>query len=136
MHDEACPIFEDMIDNMMMGHEWILKEFGVRPRIAWQIDTFGHSNTNARLFAEMGFDALFLSRIDDIDKIRRTKDRELEFVWTPNTESLGNDVNIFTHVLFNHYESPTGFNFEPDSFDVPLVTDPNNKHYNAERLIP
>ena len=59
MHDEACPIYDDMINNMQMGHDFIFKEFGIRPRIGWQIDTFGHSNTNARFFAEMGFDAVF-----------------------------------------------------------------------------
>jgi hypothetical protein len=35
MHDEACPIYEDMIDNMMIGHDFILKEFGVKPSIGW-----------------------------------------------------------------------------------------------------
>lgn len=72
MHDEACPIYEDMIDNMMMGHDFILKEFGVKPRIGWQIDPFGHSNTNARIFSEMGFDAWFFARLDGGDKQRRT----------------------------------------------------------------
>lgn len=68
MHDEACPSWEDMIDNMRTGHEFILKEFGVKPRIGWHVDPFGHTNTNARLFAEMGFDALFFARMDDSDK--------------------------------------------------------------------
>jgi len=35
MHDEACPTYEDMINNMMFGHEFLLKEFGVTPRIGW-----------------------------------------------------------------------------------------------------
>ena len=35
MHDEACPNYQDMINNMMIGHEFIMKEFGVRPRIGW-----------------------------------------------------------------------------------------------------
>jgi alpha-mannosidase len=35
MHDEACPIYEDMIDNMMHGQQWVLKNFGVKPRIGW-----------------------------------------------------------------------------------------------------
>ena len=114
MHDEACPIYEDMIDNMMIGHEFILKEFGVKPSIGWQIDPFGHSNTNARLFAEMGFDAWFFARLDGEDKQRRVDANELEFVWMPNAKSLGKDVNIFTHVLFNHYSAPPNFNFEID----------------------
>ena len=35
MHDEACPTYEDMINNMMLGHDFILEEFGVKPRIGW-----------------------------------------------------------------------------------------------------
>jgi hypothetical protein len=35
MHDEACPTYDDMINNMMIGHEFILREFGVKPRIGW-----------------------------------------------------------------------------------------------------
>jgi Glycosyl hydrolases family 38 N-terminal domain len=35
MHDEACPIYEDIIDNMKLGHDFILNEFGVKPRIGW-----------------------------------------------------------------------------------------------------
>lgn len=64
MHDEACPHYEDLLNNMMKGHDFLLREFGIRPTIGWQIDPFGHSNANARLFAEMGFDALFFARID------------------------------------------------------------------------
>ena len=63
MHDEACPTYTDMIFNMMLGHDFILKEFGVKPRIGWHIDPFGHSAVNARLFAEMGFDAFFVCRL-------------------------------------------------------------------------
>mmetsp|Transcript_30495 Transcript_30495/g.22222 ORF Transcript_30495/g.22222 Transcript_30495/m.22222 type:complete len:126 (+) Transcript_30495:168-545(+) len=35
MHDEACPHYEDMIANMQVGHEFAMKEFGVKPRIGW-----------------------------------------------------------------------------------------------------
>jgi hypothetical protein len=64
MHDEACPTYEDMINNHQIGFDFALKEFGVKPRIGWQIDPFGHSATNARFFAEMGFDAWFFGRMD------------------------------------------------------------------------
>ena len=55
-----------MMNNMVIGHEFLEREFGdyARPRIGWHIDPFGHSNANPRLFAEMGFDAWFFARID------------------------------------------------------------------------
>ena len=112
MHDEACPTFNDMINNMMIGHQFLLEEFGVKPRIGWSIDPFGHSNTNVRLFSEMGFDAWFIARIDYKDKIKRKENKELEFVWRPNADSLGTDTSLFTHVMYQHYSSPVGFEFD------------------------
>lgn len=106
MHDEACPTYEDMLNNMMIGHEFILKEFGVKPRIGWSIDPFGHSNTNVRFFAEMGFDAWFFARLDFQDKERRLNDREMEFVWRPYSKSMGNDLQILSVAFKNHYSSP------------------------------
>lgn len=64
MHDEACTHYEDMINNMMAGHDFLMREFGVTPRVGWHIDPFGHSNANPRLFAEMGFDAWYFWRLD------------------------------------------------------------------------
>ena len=77
MHDEACPSYQDMINNHMLGHEFALKEFGVKSRIGWQIDPFGHSNTNARIFADMGFDAWFFGRMDWADYQNRVENKEL-----------------------------------------------------------
>jgi alpha-mannosidase len=55
--DEACPNYEDMINNMIIGHTFLMKEFGVKPRTGWHVDSFGHSSANARLFADFGFEA-------------------------------------------------------------------------------
>jgi len=112
MHDEACPTYDDMINNMMIGHQWIEQEFGFKPKIGWQIDPFGHSNANTRLFAEMGFDALFFARLDSMDKEKRINEKSLEYVWMPNVDSLGSEVNLLTHVLYNHYSSPPDLGFD------------------------
>ena len=79
-HDEACTHYEDMINNMYVGHQFLLKEFGIIPRIGWQLDPFGHSTTNQRLYSDMGLDAVIFSRADKSDKERRIKDREMEWV--------------------------------------------------------
>jgi len=80
MHDEACPIYEDMLDNMMKGQQFVKKEFGVAPRVGWQIDPFGHSNTNIRLFREMGFDSMFFGRMDSGEGGIRSERKEREWI--------------------------------------------------------
>jgi len=66
--DEACPSYEDMINNMVIGHQFLKREFGVVPRTGWHIDAFGHSAGNARLFADFGFEIQFFARADRLDK--------------------------------------------------------------------
>jgi alpha-mannosidase len=36
-----------MIDQTTLGHRFIKKDFGVTPRVGWQIDPFGHSAVQA-----------------------------------------------------------------------------------------
>jgi len=33
----------------MLGHQFLLQEFGVVPTIGWQIDPFGHANAQVNL---------------------------------------------------------------------------------------
>ena len=68
MNDEATTRYDDIISNHKAGQEFLKNELGVAPRIGWQLDPFGHSTTQARLFAEMGFDAIFFARADYQDK--------------------------------------------------------------------
>ena len=60
-----------MVDQTTRGHQFILKNFGAdaAPRATWQIDPFGHSNTQAWLLgAEAGFEAFFWGRMDWQDR--------------------------------------------------------------------
>jgi hypothetical protein len=72
-NDEANANYDIVVDQVTEGHEYIWKNFGVRPRIAWQIDPFGHSSLTPSLFAEMGFDALVINRIHHQSKVRPTE---------------------------------------------------------------
>ena len=82
-----------------------------RPRVAWQIDPFGHSNTQAALFAAMGFDGLFFGRQDYDDHARRINESRLQMMWQPS-ESLGASADLFTGVMYNGYGQPDGFCFD------------------------
>ena len=66
MNDEAAAHYTDIIQQMSLGMRFLNDTFGEcgNPKVAWQIDPFGHSKEQANLFAEMGFDGLFLGRLD------------------------------------------------------------------------
>jgi alpha-mannosidase len=65
MHDEAASHWLSQVEQTTLGHRFLKAEFNVAPTVAWQIDPFGHSATQAALLtAEAGFDALFFGRID------------------------------------------------------------------------
>ena len=53
-----------MITNMYVGHQFIKKEFGITSKIAWQLNTPGHSSAYAALLADFGFEALFVTRVE------------------------------------------------------------------------
>ena len=91
MHDEATPHYEDMINNMLIGYEFLQKEFNVKPKIGWSIDPFGHSSANARLFADMGFEAWWFARLDSQEKEQRVRDQSLNFLWRPFSKHFGNE---------------------------------------------
>ena len=80
----------------------------------------------------MGFDAFFFARIDYQEKNKRANDLSLEWVWYPNSESLGSDVNILAHTLWEHYYSPGGFNFDILDNDPTWVNDVNSNDFNAD----
>ena len=42
MNDEASVHYEATIDQMTEGHSFLLQEFGVTPRIGWQIGKRGN----------------------------------------------------------------------------------------------
>jgi len=72
--DEATTNADDIIDNFMRGHQFMSQELGVEdPNISWQLDSFGVSKGYARLARDIGFDAMFFTRIDAEEKVKLQK---------------------------------------------------------------
>ena len=113
MNDEATTYYNDIIDQQTLGLRFILREFGecARPRSAWQIDPFGHSREQASLFAQFGFDGLFLGRVDYQDFETRGADKTREMLWQAS-DNLGKAAQIFTGILAYGYNPPPGFCFD------------------------
>ncbi|XP_078167734.1 putative alpha-mannosidase At5g13980 [Carex rostrata] len=133
MHDEAAVHYIDMIDQTTLGHRFIKEEFEVVPRIGWQIDPFGHSAVQAYLLsAEVGFDALYFSRIDYQDLAKRKDTKSLEVIWRAS-KSLGSSADVFTGIFPKDYEPPSGdFYFEVDSTSPVVQDDPLLFDYNVQ----
>ena len=131
-HDEANPSYDAIIAQETEGHEYLQALYGVRPRIAYAIDPFGHAGASAAIAAAAGYDALVINRIDFTLKDALKARAAMEFVWQPYapharlaaagrapSEEGGSppppsysNVSIFTHVLHTHYSAVQGFDFE------------------------
>ena len=136
MNDEAVTHYTSIIDNMETGLNWLVDNLGecAVTNIAWQIDPFGHSKEQARLFAEMGFEGLFFARIDKADKEIRKRDKSLQMWWYGGEEDEDTS-KIFTGVFDNHYSSPTGFNFDILAQDEPMNDNPRLEEYNVDERL-
>ncbi|CAI5537097.1 unnamed protein product [Closterium sp. Naga37s-1] len=104
MHDEATTHYTDMVHQMSLGLRFLRSEFNVTPRVAWQIDPFGHSATQASLItAQAGFDGIFFSRADYQDVANRQQEKKEEFVWRASKtfgKSAQAKVTRSNHVMF------------------------------------
>ncbi|KAJ8705045.1 hypothetical protein PYW08_012365 [Mythimna loreyi] len=136
MNDEAAAHYQSTVDQFTWGHRKLNQTFGHcgRPRVGWQIDPFGHAREFASLLAMMGFDGLFLGRIDYQDKRARFANKNMEMVWRGD-DVLGKSSDIFTGVLHNTYSPPPGFCFDVLCSDEPIIDDPTSPLYNVENKI-
>ncbi|KAG8285797.1 carbohydrate binding, partial [Homalodisca vitripennis] len=136
MSDEATPHYSMLIDQMTFGLKFLKDTFGECgiPKIAWQIDPFGHSTEVALQFADMGYDAVFFGRIDHEDYRQRVDTKTMEHIWRPDT-SLGEVGELFTGILFNLYTAPNGFCFDTYCSDEPIMDNPKLHGYNVNERI-
>ena len=131
MNDQAAAYYQDIIDQMTIGLQWLKQNLNYVPTIGWHIDPFGHQASQAALFSQMGFNAWFFARIDYQDKQKKMDTKNMEMIWNPQQYSKL-DNSIFTHVNYYHYSSPPGFCFDIKCADEPIMDDPNLQGYNLD----
>lgn len=137
MSDEATTHYSAVIDQMTLGLRFLNDTFGEcgRPRVAWHIDPFGHAREHASIFAQMGYDGFFFGRLDYQDKGRRMRTKEMEMLWRAS-ESLKPPVaDLFTGVLPNGYNPPSGFCWDQSCDDAPIRDDPDLEDYNVDEIV-
>ncbi|CAK65951.1 unnamed protein product (macronuclear) [Paramecium tetraurelia] len=130
MNDEATTYYEDIIDQMTLGHKFLKDTFNYVPNIGWQIDPFGHQNSQAALSYQMGFNAWFFARIDYEDKEARLDKKNMEMIMLPPAEGV--QYPIFTHIQYYHYEAPPTFNFDILRRSDAIVDNMKSESYNIK----
>jgi hypothetical protein len=115
MNDEAAAHYQHIIDQMRLGMHFLKKELDYTPKIAWYIDPFGHSLTNAYVLNKLGFDKLVMVRIDFREKEKLIKEKAMEFHWRPYYQLDQGESSILTHITHGHY-SPDSDRF-PDMLE-------------------
>lgn len=95
-----------------MGHQFLQREFGINPKIAWHVDAFGHTMGTAEVFKDLGYEGFFFSRINEKEKPYRKSNQLMEFYWKSKYQSSSgtapSDNGIFTHVFHHHYSPDCG----------------------------
>lgn len=137
MHDEASTHYVEMVDQTTRGHQFLLKQFGESaiPTCTWQIDPFGHSNTQAWLLgAESGMQSMFWGRMDYQDREVRKPKKKLEWIWE-GSESLGSSSRTFSGNLYGTGNGgySTWMNFDSNGDQV--NDNPKRHDYNIDQWV-
>ena len=140
MHDEASPFYVEMVDQTTRGHQFLIKNFGVdaRPRGTWQIDPFGHSNTEAWLLgAESGMESLFWGRTDYQDMKLRTSweghanNQWPQWIWQ-GSQSLGDSAQVLAGQLGSGgYGTHIGWDRDGGA----VQDNPERHDYNLDQMV-
>jgi hypothetical protein len=122
-HDEALSTVSDTLDLFELGLRYMDSLLGRRTRIAWQIDTFGHTGSTPLLLRRLGFLAVFLTRVPQHGMATLRRLSRLEALWgrpRPDSDpepplplsssSSWREDEIFVHIpLDGTYAFPKGF---------------------------
>lgn len=97
MPEEALTHYESLLEELMEGHDWMIRALGVRPKVGFSMDSIGHSPVMSYLLKKSGLKGTVINKIHYAYKSELAGNRSLEFMWTPSW-SDNSDDKLFTHV--------------------------------------
>uniref|UniRef100_A0A915LPC6 alpha-mannosidase n=1 Tax=Meloidogyne javanica TaxID=6303 RepID=A0A915LPC6_MELJA len=129
--DEATTHYIDIISQYSTGLALLNSTYGNcgRPRVAWQIDPFGHSREHSNIAKLLGNKALFFARTHYKELKYRADTKQLEFRWK-------SDNSILTGAfLRGTYAPPNKFCFDSLCDDEPIVDNKQFEGYNVDKRL-
>ncbi|EFA08765.1 lysosomal alpha-mannosidase [Tribolium castaneum] len=135
MNDEADTNYQSIIDQFTWGFRFLDDNLGkcARPKVGWQIDSFGHSREHASILTQMGFQGLVIGRLDHRDKEKRQQEKNLDFVWQASA-NLNNSA-IFTTMFPEFYVSIECFCFDILCDDEMINDDVKSPEFNLNEKV-
>uniref|UniRef100_A0AC35TT36 Alpha-mann_mid domain-containing protein n=1 Tax=Rhabditophanes sp. KR3021 TaxID=114890 RepID=A0AC35TT36_9BILA len=131
-NDEASAHYVDIIDQMTLGLRYLNETFGEcgKPKVAWQIDPFGHSIEMASIFSQMDYEALYFAREHYLEHKQRIQDKTLEFIWNSSQDLK---TSILTGVFYlSTYAPLKDFCFDSLCQDDSIIDNKNFPGYNLD----
>lgn len=95
--DEACPAYEDFMENFFYGQRFLMTRFGKAAKSAWQVKAFGHSKAFFYLARKFGLTHGVITKMTDYkrDEWYRFRDLELAYNFPDNS-------TMYLHVLYDY----------------------------------
>ncbi|XP_064622648.1 alpha-mannosidase 2-like [Lineus longissimus] len=97
--DEANTHYFAIIDQLIEGHQWVLKHLGVKPRAGWSTNPFGHSATIPYLFSRSGMTEMVIVRVHDAIKARLRTERNVELRWRQSWDLRSDQSETMCHIM-------------------------------------
>ena len=103
MNDEAnCDVY-GILEQLYEGREWVEDTFGIQPSTGYAVDPFGQSAVMAQVLKRMGYEAMYINRVQYAIKRVLAEQHNMDFIWRQHWDTVGStDIMVHMHPFFNY----------------------------------
>ena len=99
MNDQATPLYQDIMEQLRYGLQFLYEEFNYTTKTAWYLDSFGLSSGNTHILSSLDYNFLITERIFYEEIKRMKKDKKIEFYWKGfSNENTGRKIMLRSYL--------------------------------------